>query len=38
MLSELLVKRPDGSKVLALRVDPQSHWMYTHTATGEETS
>ena len=28
---QLLLKRPDHAKVLNLRVDPQSYWLYTNT-------
>ena len=28
---QLLLKRPDHAKVLNLRVDPQSYWIYTNT-------
>ena len=28
---QLLLKRPEGAKVLELRVDPESYWIYTNT-------
>ena len=28
---QLLLKRPDVSKVLTLNVDPRSYWLYTNT-------
>jgi type IV secretion system protein VirB4 len=33
---QLLMKRPDVSKVLTLRVDPKSYWIYTNTPVDNE--
>lgn len=33
---QLLLKRPDVTKVLTLRVDPTSYWIYTNTPTDNE--
>jgi hypothetical protein len=33
---QLLLKRPGLSKVLALNVDPRSHWLYTNTPVEDE--
>src|SRR5205814_5327125 len=33
---QLLLKRPDVSKVLTLNVDPRSYWLYTNTPADNE--
>jgi type IV secretion system protein VirB4 len=33
---QLLLKRPGFAKVLTLRVDPRSYWIYTNTPTDNE--
>jgi type IV secretion system protein VirB4 len=33
---QFLLKRPGLSKVLALNVDPRSHWLYTNTPVDDE--
>jgi type IV secretion/conjugal transfer VirB4 family ATPase len=34
--SQLLLKRPNLAKVLTLKVDPRSYWLYTNTPTDNE--
>jgi hypothetical protein len=33
---QILLKRPDLTKVLALTVDPKSYWIYTNTPVDNE--
>jgi hypothetical protein len=33
---QLLLKRPDVTKVLSLNVDPKSYWIYTNTPLDNE--
>ena len=33
---QLLLKRPDVTKVLTLTVDPKSYWIYTNTPVDNE--
>ena len=33
---QILLKRPDVSKVLTLTVDPKSYWIYTNTPVDNE--